>query len=114
MTERERLIELISHVLYMGGLEEKLADYLIENGVTTPPCKVGDTVYDISDFSDGLPFPEMYEWRVCCIEITKSDDETVFSIDGMLYPAAEWGRTLFFSKSEAEKKLKEMRTNDKK
>lgn len=39
---RDRLIELISKVQYMGGLEEKLADHLLANGVIVPPCKVGD------------------------------------------------------------------------
>ena len=31
---KEKLVELISSVQYLGGLEEKLADYLINNGVT--------------------------------------------------------------------------------
>ena len=31
---REKLIELLSQVQYLGGLEEKVADYLIDNGVT--------------------------------------------------------------------------------
>ena len=31
---REKLIELISQVQYLGGLEEKVADHLIANGVT--------------------------------------------------------------------------------
>ena len=31
---REKLIELLSHVQYLGGLEEKIADHLIANGVT--------------------------------------------------------------------------------
>lgn len=34
---REKLIELISQVQYMGGLECRLADYLIANGVTILP-----------------------------------------------------------------------------
>ena len=34
---REKLIELISQVQYMGGLEVKLADYLIARGVTILP-----------------------------------------------------------------------------
>ena len=33
MTDRERLIELISKVQYLGGLEEKVADHLFANGV---------------------------------------------------------------------------------
>lgn len=44
MTEREMLIELISKVQYMGGLEEQLADHLLSNGVIVPPCKVGDYI----------------------------------------------------------------------
>ena len=31
---REKLIELLREVQYLGGLEEKIADYLIANGVT--------------------------------------------------------------------------------
>lgn len=31
---REKLIELLREVQYLGGLEEKIADHLISNGVT--------------------------------------------------------------------------------
>ena len=31
---REKLIELLRDVQYLGGLEEKIADHLIANGVT--------------------------------------------------------------------------------
>lgn len=46
---RDRLIELISQVQYMGGLEGKLADHLLAAGVIAPPCKVGDVVYHITN-----------------------------------------------------------------
>lgn len=37
---REKLIELLRDVQYLGGLEEKIADHLIENGVVIPVrCK---------------------------------------------------------------------------
>lgn len=42
---RDKLIELISQVQYMGGLEGKLADYLITNGVIVPPVRVGQVVW---------------------------------------------------------------------
>ena len=42
---RDRLIELISQVQYMGDLEGRLADYLLKNGVIVPPCKVGDWIW---------------------------------------------------------------------
>ena len=32
--DREKLVELLSEVQYLGGLEEKIADHLIANGVT--------------------------------------------------------------------------------
>jgi hypothetical protein len=34
MDVREKLIELLRDVQYLGGLEEKVADHLIANGVT--------------------------------------------------------------------------------
>lgn len=59
---RDRLIELLKmrqdngekwHYSDCGqGREmvtnERLADYLLENGVIVPPCKVGDTIYVIA------------------------------------------------------------------
>ena len=37
---REKLINLLREVQYLGGLEEKIADHLIANGVTIPVrCK---------------------------------------------------------------------------
>lgn len=41
------MIELISQVQYMGGLECRLADHLIENGAIVPPVKVGQTLYKV-------------------------------------------------------------------
>ena len=34
MDVREKLVELLREVQYLGGLEEKIADHLIANGVT--------------------------------------------------------------------------------
>ena len=40
MDVREKLVELLRDVQYLGGLEEKIADHLIENGVTVQEdCK---------------------------------------------------------------------------
>ena len=53
MTERERLIDLIQSAdISLFGTDksfaEVYADYLLENGVIVPPCKIGDTVYYVS------------------------------------------------------------------
>lgn len=52
MNERERLIELLRVPIFpKEGVDpaEVVADYLLANGVIVPPCKVGDTVYVISE-----------------------------------------------------------------
>ena len=48
---REKLIELLRDVQYLGGLEEKIADHLIANGVTIlVRCK--DCKYWVEEFCD--------------------------------------------------------------
>lgn len=46
---RDRLIKLIQDAVKGCAKHwaEIIADYLLENGVIVPPCKVGDTVYQI-------------------------------------------------------------------
>ena len=50
MNTREKLIVLIMESV--GGCArnwaEVIANHLIENGIIVPPCKVGDTVYVVS------------------------------------------------------------------
>ncbi len=46
MDQRKALIKLIKHCTSCEECrDEDIADYLLANGVTFPPCKVGDTVY---------------------------------------------------------------------
>ena len=52
MTERERLIEVLSNIDYAcdngSNLQDRIefiADYLLANGVIVQPVKVGDTAY---------------------------------------------------------------------
>ena len=45
---RDRLIELLDNYVYDDWRSNQdIADYLLENGVIGPPCKVGDTVFVI-------------------------------------------------------------------
>ena len=113
---RDRLIELLNkkydHFCDQCGVNkdshytDSLADYLIENGVIVPPCKVGDKVYDISEFFDGTNCPEIYEYDVQCIYIEEEKGKQIFYIADLKYPSDEWGKTLHFSREEAEKVLK--------
>ena len=45
MDQRYKLIEILQNAphKYMG--QEELADYLLDNGVIVPPCKVGDDIW---------------------------------------------------------------------
>ena len=103
---RDRLIELISQVQYMGGLECKLADYLLKNGVIVPPCKVGDTLYDVTEFVEGRDCPDIYELQdnVIYVEKTKGGD-ILFSYDGVYIDHDAISKTIFLTQEEAEKAL---------
>ena len=104
------------------GLEkalEKLADYedLEEQGLLVKlPCKVGDMVWD-NDFG----YPESYEIKAFsygyCDSYVEPDieDEIIFyyenytgSITGA-FQMSEIGKTIFFTREEAVKKLEEMK-----
>ncbi len=79
-----------------------------ESRLIVPPCKVGDTVYDISEFYDGTICPEMYEYKVNHIDLL---NDGKFEIEFIPYPDEAWGKTLFLTKEEAEAKLKEREGN---
>ena len=102
---RDGLIELISQVQYMGGLEGKLADHLLAEGVIVPPCKVGDTVWSIV-----AAFVVSFE--VEKIEITSQGG--FFGTSGCFYWRSfeDFGKTVFLTKEEAENALKERKENE--
>ena len=110
MTERERLIELLKESekkvseIFSEPLEIEewlgvYADYLLANGVTVLPCKVGDTIYRCGD-----PIKKVYEWEIEHIELYL--DAIVFVDDSdNEFTAEDIGKTAFLSKEEAEKAL---------
>lgn len=70
------------------------------------PCKVGDKVYDISEFMEGCLYPEMYEYTADYIGIGKSEDgRTVITIDCMDYYTDDFGKTVFLTREEAGRAL---------
>lgn len=113
---RDRLIELIYSAnkkftdenIADEEVVKILADYLIENGAIIPPCKVGDTLYDISEFVNGCSYPEIYEYTCEYITIFKDKDgETVFEIDAINFHFNDFGKTVFLTREDAEKALRE-------
>lgn len=112
---RDRLIELLKKIDYVfdndkrpvGDCEEYTADYLIANGVVCPPVKVGDKVYCL--YQECQKETEIIELEIDTIEIHKE----YIIINGYKgehcyrYFLSEIGKTVFLTKEEAEKALKE-------
>ena len=66
------------------------------------PCKVGDTIYRCGD-----PIKKIYEWQIAYVEVY--EDETVFVDDSdNTFVEADIGKTVFLTREEAEKALKEV------
>lgn len=82
----------------------KSADYLLLNGVIVPPCKVGDVVWLIGNM-------KMYTKEVCCsrkvtsVQMLRTGELIMHFKDGCFSSEAV-GVYVFFSKEEAEAKLK--------
>ena len=109
---RDRLIKLLQlnphfDVLWFGGWEE-IADYLLENGVIVPPCKVGDKVYVIEDWGYSK-FLEETEVGAISIQGTNDFSKELWEDcrGGLIGAFADFGKTVFLTREEAEKALKE-------
>lgn len=106
MNEREKLIALLDDGCYKAcsdasgkKVNEVLADYLLENGVTVLPCKVGDILYSIWQDDDGnlqIDETEVLDVSVKMIWIEGGG----FSVDSI-------GKSDFLSREEAEKEIAE-------
>ena len=121
---RDRLVELIKQARQRTknancDIERKMlfADYLIENGVIVPPCKVGETVYYIhetywdqnyKDYIDTKELKEDVVQIVECPELITNLMLEVIEFDWDLFN--NWlNGEIFLTKDQAEQKLKEMR-----
>lgn len=142
MTDREKLIELIIDAIrshhfksYRGracgktfDISEHIADHLLANGVIVPPCKVGDTVYVISEtkireaeideihhYSKGLRIFVKFECDEDCEGCPFDAWYQTFCGEwdcNNIYGSAElaeneFGKTVFLSREDAEKALEE-------
>ena len=112
MTDRERLINLMIEAKRTepetGSFTDYLADYLLEHGVTVLPCKVGDRVYEIT----GRKTVSVYKVRAIRAELFGLFIEWDI-VEGFVWQslsginANEIGKTIFLTREEAERALKE-------
>ena len=113
MTERERLVELIDQGqgdIYGITQSENIADYLLENGISILPCKIGNTLY-YHDYKCGAFNDDKSEWNiidsiVCEIRIKKKGVLVEMS-SGRIFTHKDFGKIIFNTKEEAEKALTE-------
>lgn len=70
------------------------------------PCKVGDTLYDISEFVLGCPFPnpEIREVKVEEINPMKIRGLQYYHINKNIFPAHDFGKTVFVNDGTAAEK----------
>lgn len=119
---RDRLIELIKSakareqvdvlfgdiddVIDMPSGDEYLANYLLANGVIVPPCKVGDTVLSFLE-DNRLLECEVKQFYIDKKEIGMTYEPKAFR--GRMYGVniRAFGKTVFLTKEEAERALKE-------
>ena len=111
MTDRERLIDLIREAKKYtknanSDLERNMifAEYLLEHGVIIPPCKVGDIVYRPSDCLGVVQFV-IISFNIYESEMFFTDDS-----ENIIY-LSDIGKTVFLTREEAEKALKERENN---
>ena len=120
MTERERLVELITNGFYTKPVYEALctnkrkacdflADYLLENGVIVPPVKVGDTVYTNVSWQGWYLRDKYKPYKAKVVYIGINGSKNYVNVvyeknDNMLtFTFDEIGDRIFLTREEAEK-----------
>ncbi len=111
---RDRLIELMQkkydHFCDQCGVNkdshytDSLADYLLENGVIVPPCKVGDVVWNRKAEPYKVISIEYFSRKVTylhCVSPVTNIGHT-FAVG-----KRSLGKTVFLTREEAENALKE-------
>ena len=127
MTDRERLIDLMIEAKRTdpetGSFTDYLADYLLEHGVIVLPCKVGDTVY-IKGEPVKISFLHIDNEITYCVqfdcekfdcfscpfyedEVSREGEHDCRTYGYMEFTESDIGKTVFLTREEAEKALKE-------
>lgn len=123
-TVKDKFMRLLGHLEYQyceshSIIRENVVTYLMQNGATVLPVKVGDTVY--TNFAmRGWYFRDKdrpYSARVCFIGLNDSEEMGggLFNVvygkhDNMMqFRFSDIGKSVFLTKEEAEQHLATMR-----
>lgn len=90
-------------------VEAMTADLLLASGGIVLPCKVGDTLYVLSQMRDKRILPFISEYEATSITIGKRKCIVYHEMDGFIksFKQDDFGKTVFLTREEAEKVLKE-------
>lgn len=96
MTKRKKLIRILKSIPEKLSIEQQ-ADYLLEQGVTIPTIKIGDTLYDVyfNDDTSSFKISELVVSDISEKRIWVDEDQCYISIDDI-------GNSLFSEREEAE------------
>ncbi|MBR3974392.1 MAG: hypothetical protein IKJ88_00870 [Clostridia bacterium] len=94
---QDRLIELLEDTLHEWECDaqpetiSQIAEHLLENGVIVPPCKVGDTVFQVGTDR------KIYQFTI---------SKLIYDTDGIAFDERAIGKSIFLTKAEAEQALR--------
>ena len=79
------------------------------------PCKVGDTLYVISQMKDKRFLPFINEYEVTSIDIKRKSIVIYHEMDGYIksFKQTDFGRTIFLTKEEAERAVTDINVGSK-
>lgn len=118
MSEVERLTEAIKKGLSfklpshaVDNIALHLAEYLLDNGVIVPPCKAGDTVYEVIHRCNAIRPVNVVGFHLGKFPSLRGCKRKQYLICYSQYSLAHLdidkiGKTVFLTKEEAEKALK--------
>lgn len=121
MTEREKLIEIVTNALSEycskpiseeAEPQDFVTDYLLKNGVAVPPCKVFDKTFLLLERVHGGEY-EIYESK--CVRITDNGYGVYYSMafdcpeigNTLEFGISDFGEAVFLIREEAEKAFAE-------
>lgn len=107
---RERLLDLIYDVVELYPSEyEKLADYLLDNGVIVLPARIGQTVWIIDEYE----ILEDVVYEIGYGTTRYGDIRWLFLVEdsGMDFYDSDIGKTVFTTSEAAEAALKARENN---
>ena len=110
MIDRDRLIKILSvPICPRIGADpaEVVADYLLDNGVIVPPCKVGDVLYDITLGDIRELMVESIPIMIYRGRIRIGVNATNYREAMLLLDSEDFGKEVFLTREEAEKALAE-------